>query len=182
VSALHLSVLVIWLAFWLYWLAAALRSKPTERTYRRGRGAIARLFAAGAVLIGLHFAGAGTAVHSPVVIAAGLCLLVAGLSFAIWARTGLGSNWGMPMTRRVEPELVTIGPYRWVRHPIYSGILLGVVGTALALDLNALLIAAVMAVYFLYAARAEERTMGEAFPASYPAYRARTKMLVPFVI
>jgi hypothetical protein len=56
------------------------------------------------------------------------------LGFAIWARVHIGRNWGTPMTQKDQPELVTSGPYHLVRHPIYSGILVASVGTAVALS------------------------------------------------
>ena len=60
---------------------------------------------------------------------------VLGLALAVWARVYLGRNWGMPMSRRADPELVTTGPYRRVRHPIYSGLILAMAGTAIAVSL-----------------------------------------------
>ena len=60
-------------------------------------------------------------------------LFAVGLGFAIWARRALGHNWGTPMSQKYEPELVTSGPYWMVRHPIYSGILVAGLGTAVAL-------------------------------------------------
>ena len=113
--------------------------------------------------------------------AVGLALLVLGLGFAIWARLHIGRNWGTPMTQKVEPELVTSGPYRLVRHPIYSGILTAGVGTALALSWFWLVPVALAGSYFVYAATVEERFLTEQFPDSYPAYKRSTKMLVPFV-
>lgn len=87
----------------------------------------------------------------------------------------------MPMSRKDDPELVTSGPYRTVRHPIYSGILLGAVGTAVAVSLYVLVLAAVMGAYFVYSAVMEERWMAEHFPDTYPAYKRSTKMLIPFI-
>jgi protein-S-isoprenylcysteine O-methyltransferase Ste14 len=81
----------------------------------------------------------------------------------------------MPMTLKAEPELVTSGPYRFVRHPIYSGILLATLGTALAISGLWLVVFAVMGVYFVYSARVEERLMASSFPAAYPYYRAHTR-------
>jgi protein-S-isoprenylcysteine O-methyltransferase Ste14 len=86
------------------------------------------------------------------------------------------------MTQKQEPELVTSGPYRSVRHPIYSGLLLAILGTALATNVYWLIALAVMAAYFIYSATVEERLMTRSFPAAYPAYRAKTKMLIPFVL
>jgi protein-S-isoprenylcysteine O-methyltransferase Ste14 len=117
------------------------------------------------------------AAHSAV----GIALFAAGLSFAVWARVHLGRNWGTPMTQKDEPELVTSGPYHRVRHPIYSGILVAGVGTAIALSWWWLAAVGLGAIYFLYSATAEERFLAEQFPNDYPAYQRSTKMLVPFV-
>ena len=111
----------------------------------------------------------------------GLFLFVLGLGFAIWARVHIGRNWGSPMSQKDEPELVTSGPYHLVRHPIYSGILLGGVGTAVALSWLWLIAVALAGVYFVYSATVEESYLTEQFPETYPVYRSSTKMLVPFV-
>jgi protein-S-isoprenylcysteine O-methyltransferase Ste14 len=76
--------------------------------------------------------------------------------------------------------LVTWGPYRFVRHPIYTGILFMLVGTSLLYPLAAIPSAAFIA-YFVYSARREERDMQRQFPDAYPSYRQRSKMLIPFV-
>jgi protein-S-isoprenylcysteine O-methyltransferase Ste14 len=81
----------------------------------------------------------------------------------------------------VDPELVTSGPYRYVRHPIYSGILLGLIGTAVALDPVWFVVVVIVAVYFAYSATVEERLMSVQFPADYAEYRRHTRMLVPFI-
>lgn len=86
------------------------------------------------------------------------------------------------MTQKNEPELVTGGPYRLVRHPIYSGILLATVGTAVALNWRWLVIVALAGIYFVYSATVEERYLAEQFPDTYPAYKRSTKMLIPFVL
>jgi len=93
----------------------------------------------------------------------------------------IGRNWGTPMSEKDEPELVTTGPYHLVRHPIYSGILLAGVGTAVALSwlwLPAVLLAGI---YFVYSATIEERFLAVQFPNDYPSYKRSTKMLVPLV-
>jgi protein-S-isoprenylcysteine O-methyltransferase Ste14 len=122
------------------------------------------------------------AVSQPFVQALGAIVFVSGLALAVWARVYLGRNWGMPMTEKQEPELVTSGPYRLVRHPIYSGILLGLVGTALATNLYWLIAVVILGAYFIHSAKVEEGIMASSFPAAYSGYRARTKMLIPFVL
>lgn len=85
------------------------------------------------------------------------------------------------MTRKDDPELITSGPYRFIRHPIYSGILLAGVGTAVGLNWRWLIAVGLAGVYFIYSATVEERYMAERFPDAYPLYKRGTKMLVPFV-
>ena len=111
----------------------------------------------------------------------GLFLFALGLGFAIWARLHIGRNWGAPMSQKDEPELVTGGPYQLVRHPIYSGILLAVLGTAIALSWLFLVALVLVGVYFTYSAIIEERYLTEQFPDTYPVYRRSTKMLVSFI-
>ena len=111
----------------------------------------------------------------------GLFLFALGLGLAIWARVHIGRNWGTPMSQKDEPELVTSGPYRLVRHPIYTGILVAGVGTAVALSWLWLIAVVLAGVYFAYSATVEERYLTEQFPDAYPTYRRTTKMLLPFI-
>jgi protein-S-isoprenylcysteine O-methyltransferase Ste14 len=118
----------------------------------------------------------------PWLAAVGLVFFFCGLAFAVWARLHIGRNWGTPMTRKNEPELVTSGPYHLVRHPIYSGILVAGVGTAIGLSWMWLVVVGLAGIYFVYSATVEERFLTEQFPDTYPSYRRSTKMLVPFVL
>lgn len=104
-----------------------------------------------------------------------------GLVLAVWARVYLGSNWGTPMSEKIDPELVTTGPYRRVRHPIYSGIILATAGTTIAVSLYWLIGLVIIGAYFIYSATVEERNMADLFPDTYPEYKRLTKMLMPFV-
>jgi protein-S-isoprenylcysteine O-methyltransferase Ste14 len=175
---------VCWIAFWIFWLVAATGAKAS-----RGRSGLRR-FAGGrvALLIVIVFLARNLGLHShpasigPVLTGIGLALFVAGLALAIWARLYIGRNWGMPMTRREEPELVTTGPYRKVRHPIYSGIILALIGTALATTLYGLIAAVILGGYFTYSATREEAFLTQEFPDSYPAYKHSTKMLIPYLL
>jgi len=178
--ALKTAIAVVWLLFWIYWLASAFGVKRGAASRRRIP--LTGVSAAAVVVLLRVFRGGSLEVHTLVLGAIGAALFAAGLLIAIWARVHLGRNWGMPMTLKAEPELVTSGPYAVVRHPIYSGLLLAILGTALATDILGLVIVAVLTGYFAYSASIEERNMTAAFPDAYPAYRARTKMLIPFVL
>ncbi|HTQ08904.1 MAG TPA: isoprenylcysteine carboxylmethyltransferase family protein, partial [Fimbriimonadaceae bacterium] len=105
-----------------------------------------------------------------------------GMAFAVWARVNLGANWGVPMTMRAEPELVKTGPYRQVRHPIYTGILLALLGSIPVAGRFWIPVFAVCLVYFVYSAIEEEKLMTREFPEQYPEYRKRTKMFIPYVV
>lgn len=118
---------------------------------------------------------------SPAIGLAGLILSVAGIAFALWARMVIGRNWGMPMTLKQDAELVTTGPYALVRHPIYSGILLAMLGSGFTISLWWLVFLVLNGVQFFLAAKREERLMLQTFPETYPAYMRRTRMLIPFV-
>ena len=171
-----------WAVFWLYWLVAAFSTKRGRRPWARELRIRAVLFV---IVIILVRAGVlrGHGVHSdPWRAAVGLVLFGLGLGFAVSARIHIGRNWGTPMTQKNEPELVTSGPYRLVRHPIYSGILLAGAATAIALSWSWLAAAAIAGVYFIYSATVEERFLADEFPGTYPAYKRSTKMLVPFVL
>jgi protein-S-isoprenylcysteine O-methyltransferase Ste14 len=170
-----------WAAFWFYWLAAAFSTKRSRVAWSRElriRAVIVVLV----ILLARLGAFRGHGVHSdPWRAAAGLLLFATGLAFAIWARIHIGRNWGTPMTRKEEPELVTSGPYQLVRHPIYSGILVAGIGTAVGLSWYWLTVVGLAGIYFIYSATVEERYLAGAFPASYPVYKRSTRMLVPFV-
>jgi protein-S-isoprenylcysteine O-methyltransferase Ste14 len=179
-QALRTAITIAWIIFWVYWLASAFAAKAGAPSGRRLP--ITGLSALSVLLLLRVFRGGSLAVHSAILEAIGAAVFASGIALAIWARVHLGRNWGMPMTQKAEPELVTSGPYRFVRHPIYAGILAGVLGTALANNLLGLIIVAVLGGYFYYSASVEERNLTETFPSDYPAYRARTKMLVPFIL
>lgn len=170
-----------WAAFWIYWLVAAARAKRGRIAWSRELRLRVALAVVVLLLLRVGVFRHGDPHTRPWREAVGLVLVAAGLGFAVWARRHIGRNWGAPMSQKDDPELVTSGPYGLVRHPIYTGILTGLVGTAVALSWTWLVVAVLAGAYFVYAATVEERNMTERFPDAYPAYRARTKMLVPFV-
>jgi protein-S-isoprenylcysteine O-methyltransferase Ste14 len=179
-NALKLALGCAWIVFWIYWLVSASTSKESVpggwRTRLTGVSVVA------VFLISRVLPGGGVAVHSVILATIGAVLFACGIALAVWARLHLGRNWGMPMTQRAEPELVTSGPYRFVRHPIYSGLLIAMLGTVLVDNLLGLIVVAVLVGYFYYCGTVEERNLTATFPKAYPEYKGRTKMLIPFLL
>jgi protein-S-isoprenylcysteine O-methyltransferase Ste14 len=181
-NAVDAVLIVVWAMFWLYWLVTAFSMKRGK--VRWSRELLVRVVIV-AVVFALVRAGAFreyAANREAWRDALGLVLLFVGLGFAVWARANIGSNWGSPMTRKADPELVTSGPYHLVRHPIYSGVVVALVGTAAALSWSWVYAAGIAGLYFGYSATVEERDMTTRFPDAYPAYRRSTKWFVPFVL
>lgn len=113
----------------------------------------------------------------------GAAVTVTGLLFAIWARLHLGRNWSQAVTIKQGHELITTGPYSLVRHPIYTGILTGFLGTAIALSQVRGVICFVLIFLVLWAKlRKEEEWMRSEFGESYTAYAHRTAALVPYLL
>jgi protein-S-isoprenylcysteine O-methyltransferase Ste14 len=106
-----------------------------------------------------------------------------GLMLAIWGRVHLGKEWSGRVELKPGHHLVRSGPYAWVRHPIYAGILWAVAGSALvARELTAALAVMVMLAAYRRKIRMEEAVLSKAFGAEYGAYRRVVKALVPFVV
>jgi protein-S-isoprenylcysteine O-methyltransferase Ste14 len=181
VKPVELVFAVGWAAFWLYWILAAFSTKRGRIAWSRELRIRLVIVALAILLIRLGAFRRHGVTADPWREAIGLVLFALGLGLAVWARVHIGRNWGTPMTQKAEPELVTSGPYRLVRHPIYSGILAAGLGTAVGVSWLWLAPVGLGAIYFLYAATVEERYLAEQFPDAYPVYRHSTKMLVPFV-
>ena len=175
-------IAVTWVVFWVSWLAASVGTKATRNRSRSSVGTrvVVVLVVLAAARAGA-FRGNAATIDNPWLKGFGLAVFVSGLALAVWARVYLGRNWGTPMSQKVDPELVTTGPYRHVRHPIYSGIILAMIGTTMAVSLYWLTGVVLLGGYFVYSATVEEHTMERLFPGAYPAYKRSTKMLVPFV-
>ncbi|HUB09389.1 MAG TPA: isoprenylcysteine carboxylmethyltransferase family protein [Myxococcales bacterium] len=179
-----------WVVFCLTWLVAAARVKRDKRSEPLGmRFAQLLLYAAGAILLFDRpwFLANPTMWRlslGPVARAwLSVAFTAAGIGLAIDARIVLGRNWSGRVTVKEGHELVVRGPYRLVRHPIYTGLLLAFLGTAI-LHAQAADFAGVAIFAFAYVAklREEERFMQAEFGEAYASYRARVKALIPFVV
>lgn len=112
--------------------------------------------------------------------AIGIAITIAGIAFAIWARIYLGGNWSSSVTVKVGHQLIRTGPYRFVRHPIYTGLIVSLLGTAVVRHQVRGLVAVVLAyVGFKLKSKIEERTMTTTFGAQYDDYARTTGAIVP---
>ena len=183
---IHSAIGYTWDAVAVVWLIGMGFTKPTVRSQPSG----ARLFHLALMVLGL-FLMAGRQFHvgwlglriwpyNYAIEVAGLVLTIAGALFAIWARLTLGSNWSGRATVKAGHELVTRGPYAIARHPIYTGFLLGALGTGIAVGEMRCIVGYVMVLFSLALKMSqEERLMLQTFPEAYPAYRQRVKALIP---
>lgn len=179
----------IWTVLLVVWVVAAVR---TKRTVRRERGP-ARLAQLGinvsAWLLMTNRVPVRGALDArfvpdtPAVAWAGVALALAGAAFALWARFTIGRNWSGTITLKSEHELITRGPYAIVRHPIYTGLLLTLLGTALVVgEWRGLAAVALAFIGWRWKSLVEERVMVEQFGPAYVDYRHRVKALIPFVL
>jgi len=119
----------------------------------------------------------------PAVQITGAIITFAGLAFTAWARTILGRNWSADVTIRQDHHLIRTGPYRWVRHPIYSGLLLAMLGTAIYLGLLRGLAGTLIGLAaFRMKASLEEAFLTEQFGREYIEYKKKVKALIPSVL
>jgi protein-S-isoprenylcysteine O-methyltransferase Ste14 len=179
----------LWLAWLAFWVLAARKAKETARQ-ESARSRLLHhlpLIAGGVLLASPHVLGPEMEgrFHAQTVdwFLVGLALVVFGLGFSVAARIRLGRNWSGTVTLKKDHELVDSGPYALVRHPIYTGLLVALIGTAIAIDRwRALIALALMLAGILYKIGVEERFMRAQFGDAYERYRARVRALVPFVV
>lgn len=112
----------------------------------------------------------------------GLAVTLLGLFVTLWARFFLGRNWSANVTVKEDHELVRSGPYRFVRHPIYSGLVLALIGTAIEFGKIGCLVGVFFALIgWRLKSLVEEQFMEEQFRSEYVRYKREVKALVPFV-
>jgi protein-S-isoprenylcysteine O-methyltransferase Ste14 len=180
---------VLWLAWLAYWMVAARTVKTTQRREPYAtRLAHIVLIGLAATLLAFHgqplpWLDARFLPPTMPTYWLGLLMVGAGLAFAVWARIHLGRNGSGTVTIKEDHELIRSGPYGIVRHPIYTGLLFAILGTAVAFgEWRGLLAFGLLTCALLLKVRMEERFMGETFPHEYPRYRSEVPALIPFIV
>jgi protein-S-isoprenylcysteine O-methyltransferase Ste14 len=177
---------LLWLGFILYWLVAARRTAST----RVREGVASSLVSNAALVLGALLLLGSAFPLGPLdarwvpahwwVLVAGAALTAAGLGLAVWARRHLGRNWSARPSLKLDHQLIRTGPYAMIRHPIYSGILLALLGTALYLgQYRALLGLGLFVAGLWWKARREEALLVTQFGDDYQRHRRRTGMFLP---
>jgi protein-S-isoprenylcysteine O-methyltransferase Ste14 len=188
-SIVHANLIgALWIAWAVYWVVAARSAKQDRRQEsalsRAGHivplGIAAYLLWVPAMpgLLGERFLP-----DTPAMFQVGLAVTALGLGFAVWARRMLGRNWSGIVTVKQDHELVRSGPYRFVRHPIYTGLLIAFIGTAIARgEWRGIVAVLIVFAAFWHKLKIEERFMIETFGDAYLRYRTEVRALIPFVL
>jgi protein-S-isoprenylcysteine O-methyltransferase Ste14 len=177
-----------WILFAVIWMVAALWTK--QSVYQQRLGLLRYSLP---LIVGVYLIFKGSRFSDPLglrvipfvdaIAWTGVVLCIGGLAFCVWARVTLGRNWSGVVTFKGGHELITRGPYAIVRHPIYTGILIMLVGTIIVLGHVAGIIGLPLVFWsFWIKLRYEERLMSEKFPEQYAAYQQLTKCIIPFVL
>jgi protein-S-isoprenylcysteine O-methyltransferase Ste14 len=180
---------VVWAAYVIYWQIAAAGAKANARIESVG----SRVFRTVLLLVGVllmcwpwipvAWLYRRFLPMTAEMFWVGAAVTVAGLLFCVWARVTLGRNWSRSVTIKQGHELITAGPYALVRHPIYTGLLTGFAGTAIALgELRGVVAFVLIFASLWYKLRLEERWMRTAFGEVYADYSRHTKALIPWVL
>jgi protein-S-isoprenylcysteine O-methyltransferase Ste14 len=179
---------VLWIAFLVYWQIKAVGTKTTQRIEPvASRLLRVFIFVIAIVLLSttripLRWLYLQLWPVGLLPFWLGAAVLVAGLLFAVWAREHLGRNWSRSVTIKEGHELITTGPYAVVRHPIYTGILGGFLGTAIALsEVRGFIAFALIFLALWLKLRMEEQWMRSQFGETYATYAHHTAALVPYV-
>lgn len=183
INPFYIALGIIWLVFITVWIIGATTAKRTAHRNWFGEiwwraGIIVSIIIIVQILWGSPYITG--MVNIPLLNIIGVICTGAGVGLSIWARVYLGRNWGMPMTQKVKSRLVTTGPYTYIRHPIYTGVLLALLGSALVNWWWAVIFVWTVA-YFTYASGKEEQLMCKKFRDTYNNYKMHTWKFIPFI-
>ena len=180
------TALIPWYVFAAYWAITALRVKRTKTREK----SLDRLVTVVVVVIAYELLFARWLRIGPLglrfvpqelwIAYLGIALSGVGTALSIWARYCLGEYWSARVTLKEGHQLIRSGPYAWVRHPIYTGILVALAGTAIAIgEYRAILALAVIAVGFVMKAKRDESFLETQFGPAFEEHRRQTGFFLP---
>lgn len=175
----------LWAIFALYWLINAFGNKRSVYRQPRGYRLIYLVLLAGFIYTVIHISQLELRLLPDTLATQliGIALCAMGIGFAIWARRTLGGNWSGLVTLKEDHTLVRRGPYRIVRHPIYTGVILGALGSFIALLPTVQGAVCVLFITLMLRVKSlvEEALLLHQFPEQYPQYKREVRALIPFV-
>lgn len=186
---LYYTTVFAWFIFGTYWLISGLKTRINVKTGQKTHTTTIRFvqLTGSAIAFTLifwrnNFLAYVILPRTIFAISAGLILLVLSLSFAIWARVILGANWSAAIQSVESQKLINYGPYKYIRHPMYTGVIGGICGTMLIQGTLAGVIALILITFcYVLKINAEEKFLQKFFGQRYAQYQARTWRLIPFV-
>ena len=187
----NLIILICWLIFLSYWILNWNLVKPTKETSWRAPGfRWTFLWMVIVIILVSHFLPKKNIPHFNIIVSAsssfpqiaGLVLTIIGLFIAIIARKMLADNWSSNVELKKDHTLITTGIYKYVRHPIYTGIIFMGIGTiAVVQSIITVFFYVIVTVFLIYKFKKEEQLLLKHFPKEYPEYMKKTKALIPFI-
>ena len=182
----HLLVQIPWIVFVVYWIIGALKTRTTrESESAASRIAILLIEIAGYVLLFSHSAGIGVLgirfMHRTLAsVILGVVLTWSGIGLAIWARYHLAEYWSATITIKGDHQLIRTGPYTHLRHPIYSGLVLATIGSALVIDeWRCVLGVCLILTGYCLKAKKEEAMLSQQFGEAFREHQKHTGFLIP---
>ncbi len=175
-----------WVVLWIYWLVSAANQKSVKKreTGSERMGQILPMAVSYLLLfeplMGFGWLGLRFVAKRQDLELFGLLVTAIGIAFAIWARAHLGANWSAAVSIRAGHELIRTGPYRRIRHPIYTGMILAAVGTALVVgQMRAVVAVAICLTAFYLKSSKEERWLAQEFGDNFKTHAEHTGMFFP---
>lgn len=178
-----------WAVFWVYWFISAWMTRSPVKRHQSQFSRVLVLIAIVWCFWAVYFPQFATGLVQKVIPddmaigVIGMIITLLGLVFAIWARVHLGKYWSSMPAIRVDHKLIRTGPYSLVRHPIYTGILFAIAGTAIIIGepLGLIVFFLILTVY-LWKIRVEEKYLQDEFGEAYAQYKNEVPALIPFLV
>ena len=183
-----LTVGLAWVVFWIYWFISAWMTRSPLKRRQSQRSWILFVLLFGFLVLYSSASSPGFLIQrvipdSLVFGLSGMIITLLGLGFAVWARVHLGKYWSSMPAIREDHKLIRTGPYRFVRHPIYTGVQVGIAGTAIIIGMSlGLIVFFLIMVVYLWKIRMEENYLSEEFGEEYARYKKEVPALIPFLV